>query len=64
MINAEKVHWRRSTKCASGNCVEVASVGDQVWVRDSKDPQVVQIYSRVEWDAFKAGVKSGEFDDD
>jgi uncharacterized protein DUF397 len=28
--------WRRSPYCESGSCVEVARVGDEILVRDSK----------------------------
>jgi hypothetical protein len=29
--------WRKSSKSASGNCVEIREEGDRVLVRDSKD---------------------------
>lgn len=32
------VMWRKSTRSADTNCVEVAAVSDVVLVRDSKDP--------------------------
>ena len=30
--------WRKSSKSVTDNCVEASDRGDQVWVRDSKDP--------------------------
>jgi hypothetical protein len=46
-----------------GNCVEVARDGDQVLVRDSKDPAgPVLAFTAGEWAAFAAGVKACEFD--
>jgi hypothetical protein len=55
--------WRRSSRCGSSSCVEVAIRGDAIAVRDSKrlDGPVLT-YSREEWLAFVAGVKGGEFD--
>jgi len=56
--------WRRSSYCANSGCVDVASVGEQIAVRDSKDPAgPVLLYRRDEFRAFVEGVKSGEFDD-
>jgi hypothetical protein len=30
--------WRRSSACIPSNCVEVASDGHEVWIRDSAAP--------------------------
>jgi hypothetical protein len=58
------LHWRKSSFSSIGNCVEVASDGSEVLVRDSKDPAgLVLRYTRDEWDAFLRGSKTGEFDD-
>jgi hypothetical protein len=55
--------WRRASFCTSSGCVEVASTGDTIAVRDSKDPDSpILTYDRAEWHAFVAGVKNGEFD--
>jgi Domain of unknown function (DUF397) len=55
--------WQRPTICASSSCVEVATIGDTIAIRDSKDPESpVLTYDRDEWQAFVAGVKAGEFD--
>ncbi|MFI6775391.1 DUF397 domain-containing protein [Nocardia sp. NPDC050412] len=57
--------WFKSTYSAGGSdCVEVAHLdGDQVGVRDSKNPTgPALVFSPSEWDAFTAGVHDGEFD--
>ena len=58
--------WRKSSYSGQegGNCVEVATVPDAgMAVRDSKDPHgSVLRFTKSEWRAFIAGVKSGEFD--
>jgi hypothetical protein len=56
--------WRKSTRSGGqGNCVEVAATPTAVGVRDSKDPTgPLLVFTRTEWRAFVAGVKTGEFD--
>jgi hypothetical protein len=46
--------WRKSSSShANGNCVEIASHGAAVQVRDSKNPSgPVLSFSRAEWAAF------------
>lgn len=59
------LHWTKSSlSLSNGNCVEVASLpGDQIGVRDSKDAEgPVLKFTPDEWQAFLAGVRSGEFD--
>jgi Domain of unknown function (DUF397) len=50
--------WRKSRKSASGNCVEVAFVGEVVMVRDSKDPSgdVLEFGAR-EWTDFVDAIR-------
>jgi uncharacterized protein DUF397 len=57
--------WRRSSFCASGECIEVAAGADgSILVRDSKDPEAGSLrYSPDEFGAFVRGVVAGEFDD-
>lgn len=57
--------FRRSSFCRDANCVEVAALpGDDVLVRDNKDPRAdapALRFSPSEWEAFVAGVQAGEF---
>ena len=57
--------WRKATYSTGngGACVEVASnLRGIVAVRDSKDPAgPALLFTPGAWDAFCAGVKSGEF---
>jgi hypothetical protein len=57
--------WIKSSlSFSNSNCVEVASLpGDEIGVRDSKDPDgPVLRFTTGEWDAFLGGVRNGEFD--
>jgi predicted secreted Zn-dependent protease len=55
--------WRRSTFCANGTCVEVAFDGDEVAVRDGKNPEQNAIrVTRAQWNDFVRGVQAREFD--
>lgn len=62
------VAWHISTFSPSNDpsCVEAGPVLDgsgRVAVRHSQRPDAeVIVYTRAEWDAFLAGVRSGEFD--
>ncbi|MQA83309.1 MAG: DUF397 domain-containing protein [Streptosporangiales bacterium] len=57
--------WRRARRSTPNNaCVEVASAGEMIAVRDSKDPGgPVLRYTPAEFGAFLDGAKKGEFDD-
>ncbi|MFJ3762880.1 DUF397 domain-containing protein [Streptomyces sp. NPDC090080] len=60
----EGAQWRKSSRSAGGNCVEVALLGSgDVAMRNSRHPDgPALIYTRDEIDAFLGGVKQGEFD--
>ena len=59
---ARRPEWRRSGKCASGTCIEVARVDDHYLIRDSKNPDSTPlIFTADEWLAFVSGVKRDEF---
>jgi len=63
MMDRSIAGWRTSSYSGVNGCVEVAVVGDQVAVRDSKDPGgPVLLFSTQEWQAFIAGVRDGEFE--
>lgn len=56
--------WRRAAACdnSGGSCVEVADLGEQVLVRDSKDATGPELkFSREEFDVFAAGIVAGDF---
>jgi hypothetical protein len=60
--------WRKSSRSNGNdgnNCVEVAFLDGAVAVRDSKDPDgSALVFTQAEWDAFLAGARDGEFDQD
>ena len=54
--------WRRSRRCDSNTCVEVATADGQVYLRDSKDTAgPVLSFTPTAWRGFIAGVKAGAF---
>jgi hypothetical protein len=56
--------WRKASYSSNGgaSCVEVArNLPDVVAVRDSKDPAgPVLVFPPADWEAFTAGMRSGE----
>ncbi|GAA3007046.1 DUF397 domain-containing protein [Streptosporangium longisporum] len=56
--------WRKSSLSADGpSCVEMAFVGNDVAVRDTKNREGgTLVVGRDEWTAFVGGIKSGHFD--
>lgn len=55
--------WRRASRCGNTTCVEVARVGNQFLVRDSKSPEQNPLqFTAQEWEHFAEAVKDGEFD--
>ena len=62
-VDPATANWRKSSHSGSNGCIEVARSGDQVAVRDSKDPSgPVLVFTPHEWRAFLDGVRDGEFD--
>lgn len=56
--------WRKSSTCATSECVEIARERDMILLRDSKSPETPAFrYTREEFRAFLDGAKAGEFDD-
>lgn len=53
-IDLTRAQWKKSSYSGnSGNCVEVADLGQAVAVRDSKEPQgAVLVVGREEWQRF------------
>lgn len=54
--------WRRSSRCDSGSCVDVAIEPGRVLVRNSQRPGTVVEFDADEFAALVAGIKAGEFD--
>jgi hypothetical protein len=56
-------HWRRSARCASNACVEVARLDDgAISVRDAEDITARLAFGRGEWREFVRRAKDGRFD--
>ncbi len=54
--------WRRSARCASATCIEIAKVADRFLIRDSKNPGAGTLeFTAEEWEAFAESVKRDEF---
>ena len=57
--------WRKSSRSnhgAEGDCVEVAGLGDEVALRDSKNfSGPVLAITRAGWRVFLGGIRAGEF---
>jgi hypothetical protein len=63
MPDLSTAEWRTSTFCDLNGCVEVALLDGRVAVRDAKDRGgPLLLFTPREWEAFLAGVRSGEFD--
>jgi hypothetical protein len=56
------ISWRKSTRCSSGACVEVADAEDTVLMRDSKSPGGEPLeFPRGVWTSFMVDIKEGRF---
>ena len=63
MDGAREMHWRRAARCDTGTCVEVARLDDVYLIRNSRDPEGVTLtFTALEWQAFAAGIRAGDFD--
>jgi Domain of unknown function (DUF397) len=61
----DALNWRKASYSASnGGCVEVAGHGGMILVRDTKDDGrgPVHQFTRAGWEAFTAGIRTGESD--
>lgn len=59
-MNEIRRQWRKSTRCESSMCVEVAVLDDVVQMRDAAGTVLPLPPSA--WTTFLAAVKAGEFD--
>jgi Domain of unknown function (DUF397) len=63
MTDLSERDWRRSTLCATADCVEVRISGNDVNVRSSREQHNLMLrFDRSEWMEFIVGVRNGEFD--
>lgn len=63
-INLTDAQWRKASKSngQGGACVEVATVGGRVAVRDSKNPNGgVLLFTPNQWTTFLNDIRRGEF---
>jgi hypothetical protein len=61
---AENFQWRVASTCESGACVGVARQGEFIFIGNTNDPDApASRFTPLEWKAFIAGVKLGDFDD-
>ncbi len=52
--------WRKARRSGGQNCIEVASAGDMVAIRDSKNlTGPILLCTGAAWLGFIAGIKSG-----
>ncbi|MBC6459207.1 DUF397 domain-containing protein [Actinomadura sp. HBU206391] len=64
-MDLSRVVWRKSRRSDNGgaNCVEIASVGDLIAVRNSKKPEGPNLaFDRAAWEAFTNRIRGGEHD--
>lgn len=57
----EAPQWRRSSRCGNTTCVEVAKVGDDYLIRDSKNPTQPPLRLTGEgWTTLTASIRRGD----
>ena len=62
-IAASAPKWRKSSRCETGQCVEMARVDRDFALRSSVHPdRGTLVFDAAVWAGFVAGVKQGEFD--
>jgi Domain of unknown function (DUF397) len=64
VADLSRAMWRKSSRSngSGGACVEIASVGPAIAVRDSKDPDGAKlVFTLGAWEEFTRGVKAGHF---
>jgi Domain of unknown function (DUF397) len=61
-VDLSSAAWRKSSHSGSNGCVEVAFVGGQVAVRDSKTRNAVLLFTPVQWQEFMGAIRNGRFD--
>jgi hypothetical protein len=60
--HTDGLEWHRSSWCNGGDCVEVASSGDSIMIRDSAYPDRGMLaITRDEWRDWTSRAKEGSF---
>ena len=54
-------NWRKSSASGTSNCVEVASHGDSVLVRNTRNRDTLLAFTNAEWNDFLERANGGEF---
>ena len=62
-MGTDHLRWRKSGRCSTGGCVEVAHVPAAVHLRDSEDPEGPRLtFAPTSWAAFLDRLRAGDFD--
>lgn len=60
--NSPTLRWRKGSRCRLENCVEAATDGTAVLLRNSTDPAgPVLSFSRSAWAGLLEGIRDGDF---
>ncbi|MFD7450018.1 DUF397 domain-containing protein [Kitasatospora sp. NPDC059827] len=58
-----QLNWQKSSYSSDqANCVEIASAGELIYLRESDDPSTIVTTTRAKLNAWIQGAKAGEFD--
>ena len=60
---ASELQWIKARRSVGASaCVELATDGEMIALRDSKNPDTLLYFTHAEWIAFLHAAKDGEFD--
>lgn len=61
-MTPSEIAWRKSSRCGSTTCVEVARDGKDYLMRDSKNPgQPALRFDQADWEAFLGRIQYGDY---
>ncbi|WP_030393566.1 DUF397 domain-containing protein [Kitasatospora purpeofusca] len=59
----QRLNWQKSSFSGNqANCVEIASDGELIHIRESDDPAITITTTKAKLSAWLQGAKAGEFD--